>query len=39
MATLIIEYVNEKSQRTKDDEEDLKKKSKLFLKDILEIKR
>ena len=39
MATLIVEYVNEKVQKTKDDEEELKKKSKLFLKDILENKR
>lgn len=33
--TLIIEFINEKATKSKDDETDLKKKSKLFLKEIL----
>lgn len=37
--TLIIEFINEKATKSKDDETDLKKKSKLFLKEILEFKR
>ena len=32
MATLIIEYLQEKTQKGKDEEADLRKKSKLFLK-------
>lgn len=39
MNTLIIEFINEKAQKNKDDESDYKKKSKYFLKDILEFKR
>jgi hypothetical protein len=35
MNTLIIEFINEKATKNKDDESDLKKKSKYFLKDIL----
>lgn len=39
MATLISEFVNEKAVKNKDEETELKKKSKLFLKEILEFKR
>ena len=39
MNTLIIEFINEKATKNKDDETDLKKKSKYFLKDILQFKR
>ena len=39
MNTLIIEFINEKATKNKDDESDLKKKSKYFLKDILQFKR
>ena len=39
MGTLIIEYLQEKTQKGKDEETDLKKKSKLFLKEVLEAKR
>ena len=39
MATLIIEYLQEKTSKGKDEEADLKKKSKLFLKEVLEAKR
>jgi hypothetical protein len=35
MNTLIIEFINEKATKSKDDEADLKKRSKHFLKDIL----
>ena len=35
MNTLIIEYINEKANKGKDEESDLKKKSKLFLKEVL----
>jgi hypothetical protein len=39
MNTLILEYVGEKASKGKDEESDLKKKSKLFLKEVLEYKR
>lgn len=39
MATMIVEFINERAQRGKDEESDLKKKSKLFLKEVLEYKR
>jgi hypothetical protein len=39
MNTLINEFINEKSTKEKVDENELKKKSKFFLKDILDFKR
>ncbi len=39
MNTLIVEYVGEKSNRGPNEENELKKKSKLFLKEVLEFKR
>lgn len=39
MNTLINEFINEKSSKDKVDENELKKKSKYFLKDILDFKR
>lgn len=39
MNTLIIEYLGEKGGRGQNEENDLKKKSKLFLKEVLEHKR
>lgn len=39
MNTLIIEFISEKATKGKDDENDLKKKSKYFLKDMLDLKR
>jgi hypothetical protein len=39
MNTLINEFINEKSSKEKVDENELKKKSKYFLKDILDFKR
>ena len=39
MVTMIIEFINEKVQKGKDEESDLKKKSKIFLKEILSYKR
>lgn len=37
--TLIIEFISEKASKSKEEENDLKKKSKYFLKDLLEFKR
>lgn len=39
MNTLILEYLQEKPNKGPNDETDLKKKSKLFLKEVLEYKR
>lgn len=39
MATLITEYLGEKPNRGPNEETELKKKSKLFLKEVLEFKR
>lgn len=36
---MINDFVSEKATKGKDDETDLRKKSKYFLKDILEFKR
>ena len=36
---MILEFINEKAQKGKDEEADLKKRSKLFLKEVLEYKR
>ena len=36
---MIIEFINEKAQKSKDEETELKKKSKLFLKEVMEYKR
>lgn len=35
IATLIIEYISEKTQKNKDEDVELKKKSKLFLREVL----
>jgi|JI6StandDraft_1071083.scaffolds.fasta_scaffold346084_1 hypothetical protein len=39
MATLITEYLGEKPNKGPNEESELKKKSKLFLKEVLEFKR
>ena len=39
MNTLILEYLGEKPNRGQNEENDLQKKSKLFLKEVLEQKR
>ena len=39
MVTMISEYVNEKATKGRDEEAELKKKSKIFLKEVLEAKR
>lgn len=39
MNTLIIEFINEKATKSKEDEVAFKNKSKYFLKDILDFKR
>lgn len=39
MATLIIQFVNQKAQKGKDEEVQLKMKSKLFIKEVLQQKR
>jgi hypothetical protein len=39
MSTLILEFVSERVNKGKDEENDLKRKSKYFIKDILDFKR
>ena len=39
MSTMIIEYLSEKGNKGKEDDAELKRKAKLFLKDVLQNKR
>jgi hypothetical protein len=39
MSTMIIEFLSDKPNRSKEEETELKRKAKLFLKDVLQNKR